>query len=158
MRYLNIHRPTATLTVLSSILSPREVIGKAFINKSPDSFADAAKRSLDCLCWAFSAGCLPQLIPCTCRCPKPSDDVWLDLRWWTIITLCPPCKDSIKWSISSDAKRGGRIWHMYYINPWQQMWMRGKQGVLVVLLYECQSLQLSLGEMLVSMCRHGDWY
>ena len=48
-------RPTATLIVLSSILRPREVMGKAF-TQAPDSLIEAAKRrALDVASRAFSS-------------------------------------------------------------------------------------------------------
>ena len=48
-------RPTVTLKVLSSILRPREVIGRAF-NQAPDSLDEAAKRwALDCASSALSS-------------------------------------------------------------------------------------------------------
>ena len=47
-------RPTDTLIVLSSILKPREEMGRAF-NQAPDSLVEAAmRRARDCATGAFS--------------------------------------------------------------------------------------------------------
>ena len=75
-RELPRRKPTATLIVSSSILNPREVIGKAF-NQAPNSLVEAAKRRALDRAWSNRKICSGH--HSIYMSPKPSDDAKLVL-------------------------------------------------------------------------------
>ena len=101
-------RPTDTLIMLSSILKPREEMGRAF-NHAPDSLVEAAmRRARDCASGALILqhrighrryfGGIPDLLAMGSRSHR-----------WRIVLRDHDARAKSTWSKSCGPKRGGRM-------------------------------------------------